>query len=104
MANVTTAYKPTESAESDESLRLRLDDANRHFRRKAAAALGDEDAVRLLAELYESFTLSIDEFDTCERGIALAKLTGANFCQIGAKVIYITKAGQNFIEVLHKEE
>ncbi len=89
--------------ESAESLRHRLDNANRHFRRKAAAVLGDEDAVRLLAELYQSFNLDIEEFDTCQWGITLAKLTAANFCEIGAKVIYITEAGQSFIEALHRE-
>ena len=41
---------------STEELRQRLDNANRHFRRKAAAVLGDEDAVRLLAELYSHST------------------------------------------------
>ena len=88
---------------STEDLRRRLDNANRHFRRKAAAVLGDEDAVRLLAELYQSFNLDIEEFDTCRQGIALAKLTAANFCEVGAKVIYITEAGQSFIEALHRE-
>ena len=92
----------TDNASTDE-LRRRLDNANRHFRRKAASVLGDEDAVRLLAELYQSFNLDIEEFDTCQQGIALAKLTAANFCEVGAKVIYITEAGQSFIEALHRE-
>ena len=85
------------------NLRRRLDDANRHFRRKASAVLGDEDAVRLLAKVYQVVTLDLEEFDTCEEGIALAKLTAANFCEIGANVIYITEAGQSFIEELSGE-
>ena len=94
--------EPTANASAKE-LRQRLDNANRHFRRKAAAVLGDEDAVRLLAELYQSFNLDIEEFDTYRQGIALAKLTAANFCEVGVKVIYITEAGQSFIEALHRE-
>ena len=84
-------------------LRQRLDNANRHFERKAAEVLGDKDAVRLLATLYDSINIGIDEFDSCQRGIALAKLTAANFCEIGAKYIYISEAGQRFIEALNKE-
>ncbi|MCE2457362.1 MAG: hypothetical protein J4G14_06050 [Dehalococcoidia bacterium] len=86
-----------------EDLRHRLDNANRHFRRKAAAVLGDEEAVRLLAKMFKLVTLPFDDFDTCEEGIALAKLTAANFCEIGSNVIYITEAGQNFIEALDGE-
>ena len=88
---------------SADELRHRLDNANRHFRRKAAAVLADEIAVRLLAELYESFNLDLEEFDACKHGVALAKLTAANFSEVGPKVIYITEAGQGFIEALNKE-
>ena len=104
MDTTNSRVKQTEATgnASTEELRQRLDNANRHFRRKAAAVLGDEDAVRLLAELYQSFNLDIEEFDTCQQGIALAKLTAANFCEVGSKVIYITKAGQRFIEALHR--
>lgn len=86
-----------------EGLQQRLDNANRHFKRKSAEVLADEDAVRLLADLYQSVNITMDEFDTCKRGIALAKLTAANFCEVGARVIYITEAGQRFIEALDKE-
>ena len=63
----------------------------------------DADAIRLLAKLYKSINLDIDDFDSCQQGIALSKLTAANFCEIGAKVIYITEAGQKFIEALNSE-
>ena len=56
-----------------------------------------------MAELYQSFNIDLEEFDACEYGVALAKLTAANFCEVGAKVIYITEAGQGFIEALNKE-
>ena len=94
---------PGTPASSTENLRHRLDNANRHFRRKASAVLADEVTVRLLAELYQSFNIDLEEFDACEYGVALAKLTAANFCEVGAKVIYITEAGQGFIEALNKE-
>ena len=105
--NTKLNWRPTthrsESMKSTESLRQRLANVNNHFRRMAAVVLGDEDAVRLLAELYQSFNLDIEDLDTCQQGIALAKLTAANFCEVGVKVIYITEAGQSFIEALHKE-
>ena len=85
-----------------EELRQRLDNANNHFRWKAAEVLGDEDAVRLLIELYQQSTIRIAEFDACQYGISLARLTAANFCEVGANLIYITEAGQRFIESLDK--
>ena len=85
-----------------EQLRQRLDNANNHFRWKAAEVLGDEDTVRLLIELYQQSTIRIAEFDACQDGISLARLTAANFCEVGANLIYITEAGQRFIESLDK--
>lgn len=90
------------TTESTESLRHRLDNANNHFRRKAADVLGDEDAVVLLAEIYQMASIRIRDFDSCQHGIALAKLTAANFCEIGANLIYITEAGQSFIESINQ--
>ena len=92
---------PTLVADPVEELHQRLENANSHFRRKAAAVLGDDNAVRLLATLYQVFNIEISELDMREDGIALAKLTAANFCEIGANVIYVTEAGQNFIEAIH---
>ena len=88
---------------STEDLRHRLNNANNHFRRKAAEVLGDEDAVVLLADLYEQSSIGLSDFDTCQHGIALARLTAANFCEVGANVIYITEAGQSFIESLDQK-
>lgn len=89
---------------STNQLQQRLDNANRHFKRKSSEVFGDEYAIRLLAKLYQSINIDLEEFDTCQHGIALAKLTAANFCEIGAKYIYITEAGQRFIEALNKDE
>ena len=86
-----------------QSIQQRLDNANRHFRRKAAEVLADEDAVCLLADMYESINIVFDDFDACEHGVALARLAAANFCEIGARGIYITEAGQRFIEALNRE-
>ena len=86
------------------SVEYRLDSANRHFRKKAAVVFGDGDAVRLLARLYQSTTVDVADFDACEDSVSLAKLTAANFCEIGAKSIYITEAGQNFIDAVNSEE
>ena len=86
-----------------DSLRQRLDSANNHFRKKAAEVFGDGDAVRLLARLYQSVTVDIADFDARKDGVSFAKLTAANFCEIGAKSIYITEAGQNFIDAINSD-
>lgn len=88
---------------NEDSLRERLDNANNHFRKKAAEVFGDGDAVRLLARLYQAVTVDIADFDARKDGVSLAKLTAANFCEIGAKSIYITEAGQNFIDAVNSE-
>ncbi len=81
-----------------DDLGTRLNNANNHFRRKAAEVLGDENATLLLARLYQETSIRLAEFNPCQSGIPLARLTAANFCAIGANVIYITEAGQAFIE------
>lgn len=63
-----------------------------------------DNAVRLLARLYQAAVVNIADFDAREDGIALAKLTAANFCEIGAKSIYITEAGQNFIDAINSDK
>ena len=83
-------------------LHRRLDNFNRHFRRKAAAVLNDEAALRLLAAMYSNVVVETDEFDFCQHGRALAKLAAANFCEIGANSIYITESGQRFIDNINK--
>ena len=85
-------------------MRQRLANANNHLRKKAAAVFGDDDAVRLLARLYHALVVDIADFDAGKDGIALAKLTAANFCEIGAKSIYITEAGQRFIDAINSDE
>ena len=80
------------------NLRIRLDKANEHFRRRAAAVLRDKDAVLLLAGLYEQSSVRLEEFDTCNSGVPLAKLAAAGFCDIGSESIYVTMTGREFIE------
>ena len=95
---------PTDSAENGGNsglvadLRRRLNNANRHFRRKAAAVFNDDAALTLLATLYESVVVETEDFDFCEHGQALAKLTAANFAEVGANGIFITEPGQRFID------
>lgn len=87
----------TESGESDD-LRRRLDNANRYFHRKATEVYSDDVALRLLVAIYEVGVVDLEDFDACQYGVPLAKLTAANFCEIGAKAIHITESGQQFIE------
>ena len=89
-----------ESTGSAESLRQRLANANDYFRRKAVEVLNDEASLDLLLALHGEVVVDISSFDACENGIPLSKLTAANFCEVGAKVIYITEAGQLFVDSL----
>jgi hypothetical protein len=86
------------SSAAPDSLRQRLDNANRYFHRKAAEVFSDDVALRLLAAIYQVGVIDLADFDSCEYGVPLAKLTAANFCEIGARVIYVTESGQRFIE------
>lgn len=83
---------------SEQELQHRLDNANDYFGRKASEVLNDEAALKLLAALYQLGVIETSDIDWCESGIPVAKLTAANFCQIGAKVVYVTESGQRFIE------
>ena len=87
-----------DAANSTENLRERLANANGHFRRKATEVFNDEAALKLLADMYRDVVVNLSEFDACKNGIPLAKLTAANFCEVGATVVYITEAGQRFID------
>ena len=92
------------TANSTENLRQRLANANDYLQRKASEVFNDEAALRLLATMYQDIVVDISEFNACEKGIPLAKLTAANFCEVGANVIYITEAGQRFIDSIEAHE
>lgn len=81
-----------------DSERLSSVEAKKYFRRKISEVLSDDAALRLLADIYETRVVEKASFD--QRGTALAKLTAANFCEIGAKVVYITDSGQRFIDMI----
>lgn len=83
--------------EPTHSLQQRLDNVNAHFRRRAAAVLTDDAARGLLDILYQDGVFDLADFNAGEHGVPLAKLTAANFCEIGANAICITDAGQRFV-------
>ena len=85
-----------------EDLQQRLANANDYFRRKATEVFNDPVSLELLVAMYRDVVMDISDFDACENGIPLARLTAANFAEIGAKVIYITDAGRRVIESLGK--
>lgn len=93
-----------ESTTTSEDLRQRLANANDYFHRKATEVFNDESALDLLVTMHQDIVVDISTFDLCENGLPLAKLTAANFCEVGARVIYITEAGQQFIESLRSNE
>lgn len=79
-------------------LRQRLENANAHFRRKAGQVLDDADAMQFLDDLYNSVVVDIPDTEISKAGICLAKLTAANFCEVGGNVVYITYSGRRFVE------
>jgi hypothetical protein len=83
---------------SSGSTRQRLANANDYFHRKATEVFNDKAALQLLEKMYQDVVWDIADFDACQNGIALAKLTAANFAEVGAKIIYITEAGQRFMD------
>lgn len=91
-------------ADSNENLQQRLANANDHFRRKATEVLNDESALNLLTSMHQDVIVEIVDFDFCENGMALAKLTAANFAEIGAKAIYITESGQRFVKSIENSQ
>jgi hypothetical protein len=88
---------------ASESIRQRLANANDYFHRKATEVFNDESALELLVKMYQDVVWDITDFDACQNGIALAKLTAANFAEVGANVIYITEAGQRFIDSVREQ-
>ena len=97
MATIKNSPSKT-GTDSAEILRQRLENANGHFHRKASEVLNDEAALRLLESMHRRVFVEIPDFDSGRDGISLAKLTAANFCEVGANTIYITEAGQKFVE------
>lgn len=87
-----------ETSISRQDVRQRLDNVNLHFARKADEVFIDAPSLELLASLYASIVVPISEVDVGEQGTALARLAAANFCEVGANVIYVTEAGQRFVE------
>ena len=88
----------TEAVITNRDLRQRLDSVNTYFGRKADEVFIDESALNLLAALYDKIVVPTSEVDVGTQGAALARLTAANFCEVGANVIYITEAGQLFVD------
>ena len=54
--------------------------------------------------MYSNVVVETDDFDFCQHGRALAKLTAANFCEVGANSIYITEPGQRFIDNINESK
>ena len=96
---VLAGVSPTD-AKLLSDLQARLDEVNRHFRRKAASVLNDDAALRLLAVLYSKTVVRTSDFDFCKDGRSLAKLTAAHFCEVGANGVYITDRGQRLVRSL----
>lgn len=86
------AVQPARESE----LRQRLHNANAYFRRKAAEVLTDDNAIRLMAVLYQEAVIDPEYFHDGESGVALAKLAAAGFCEIGVTAVWITDAGHHF--------
>ena len=97
-AQTEKIYRSIKEVGEDEEtvLRLKMANATSYFRRKAGAVLVDQVALQMMADIYEARVVEKAKFD--QQGMALAKLTAANFCEIGANAIYITPAGRQFVD------
>ena len=102
----TSSRLPTSTSAADaiNDLRRRLHAANEYFVQKTTEVMIDEHAVTLLADLYEKITVDIDDFDSCHNAVALARLSAANFVEVGARIIHITVFGRKFIESLLEDD
>ena len=80
-------------------MRQRLANANDYFRRKASEVFNDKAALDLLEVMHRDVVVDISDLDICEHGLSLAKLTAANFCEIGAKVVYIIGSWSTLYEL-----
>ena len=89
-----------EGSEASNNLELRLNNANRYFRKMAAAVFNDDEAIKLLRSMYRTILVENEAFDFQQNGHALARLAAANFCELGPTDIYITEEGQRFIDNL----
>ena len=87
----------SEVADTPQDLRHRLSRANAYFARKADEVFIDDASLSLLATFYNRIVIPAEDLDLGEHGTALARLTAANFCEVGANVVYITEAGQLFV-------
>ena len=94
--------EPKHIVDVDRGLSDRLGNANTHFRRKASEVVNDNTALGLLSVLYNGIVVDLSHIDAGTEGVSLAKLAAANFCEIGAKIIYITDAGIQFMDSLPK--
>jgi hypothetical protein len=86
------------SATPEEDLRRRLDNANAYFRRKASEILDDPQAMDFVRTMCQDVVVDIPDFDAPNDAISLAKAAAANFCEVGANVIFITDPGRRFVE------
>ena len=102
-ANVYPSGTAFRTAKDETDLRNRLDNVNAYYRRKAADVVMDKSAVRLLANLYQTTTIELPDLDTCNDGIALAKLAATKFCEIGPRAVQITETGIDFIDSIRKK-
>ena len=82
----------------EDELRRRLDNANAYFRRKASEVLDDPQATEFVRAMCRDAVVDIPDFDASNDAISLAKATAANFCEVGANVIFITDPGRRFVE------
>ena len=77
-----------------------LDMINNWFKRKAAEVFIYDNALILLDELYQKISIQKFDFDYKNNSIALSKLTGASFCNIGKHNIFLSESGYKFVNNL----
>lgn len=92
--------RPPAPRPGEPTLQQRLDRVNAHFRFNAAQVFCDEDALRLLAMLYEQGGIDLQDIDLTRFALPLAKLTAANFAVLHLASVSVTEPGQAFVNRL----
>ncbi|MDO8577048.1 MAG: hypothetical protein Q7R82_01765 [Candidatus Daviesbacteria bacterium] len=73
-----------------------LDSVNRYFDLQAAGLIGRPEPASMLVRLCESGKLPLAEIDLSKEAIALAELSGALFCVVTDREVWLTPQGENF--------
>ena len=86
--------------EHEDQLQARVENESSHLRRMVAAVVNDQEALRLMARLHDRESIETKELE--DSAIPLAKITAANFAQVGAHLVHVTGPGRKFVQSIRE--